>query len=419
MQVGKIEETKSTLSLSTENNKLTNPKTVMINHVSTDKQDIKIFQDSVFSVDIYKGEKLITSNINNLETVPVVKNSVVSINKSSPLSTEIDISREKLQLDYGNYTLSFSSNLVKDENKATIKIDVTYEKNGTYYTSLYQEVPGTKGLTLYFPTENNDALIPVTRFLVENNSLTRMSLDELKKGPLNPGMKTFVGMVNDITYNDGYVVIDLPSSYQMYNKDATIGKLSHDSIVKSIFAVKRYWPIYSISFTVDYKKANTYFGGINTSNAIPDTNNNYSIYRAYVLNKRYYLFDQKIDFSKAGIKIGDSLVENAKKLFDAMKNSDYAYGVNTVPGDVLINSITMQKSTLVLDFNDKFLNAYKGEDDLKLMMLHSLVYTFTSIPEIDSIKITVNNKGLTNFIEGKIITGPLYAPKFINPEVVK
>ena len=56
------------------------------------------------------------------------------------------------------------------------------------------------------------------------------------------------------------------------------------------------------------------------------------------------------------------------------------------------------------------------------MMIESLIYTFTSIPEIDSIKITANGEELKNFVnfdDGRDITKELYPPEFINPEVVE
>ncbi len=56
------------------------------------------------------------------------------------------------------------------------------------------------------------------------------------------------------------------------------------------------------------------------------------------------------------------------------------------------------------------------------MMIESFIYTFTSIPGVDSIKITVNGENLKNFVDfadGRNLTGALYPPAFINPEVVE
>jgi spore germination protein GerM len=55
------------------------------------------------------------------------------------------------------------------------------------------------------------------------------------------------------------------------------------------------------------------------------------------------------------------------------------------------------------------------------MMIESLVYTFTTIPGVDNIKLTVNGENLKNFTsfqDGRDLTGPLYPAEFINPESV-
>lgn len=55
-------------------------------------------------------------------------------------------------------------------------------------------------------------------------------------------------------------------------------------------------------------------------------------------------------------------------------------------------------------------------------MIESILYTFTTIPGVDSIKITVNGNELKNFVDfpdGRNLTGILYPPEFINPEIVQ
>jgi hypothetical protein len=189
--------------------------------------------------------------------------------------------------------------------------------------------------------------------------------------------------------------------------------------VKSIFAVDKYWPIKSISFTVDRKKADVYFHGIDISNPIINKDENYLIYLAYNSNDRYYLFDHKVDLVSSGIREEETAEIKAQKLFDAYKDIKINYGLKPIPEDVNLQNVTLENRILVLDFNDKFLKAYANKDDLKLMMVESLTYSFTTIPNIDGIKLTVNNSPLNNFIKDRDVTGILYPPKFINPEVIE
>jgi spore germination protein GerM len=405
----------STLRLETEKDELLNPESIIINHISANEDVVKSVSDSIFILDVYQDDLIIKEGIKDLEMVSPSVNMSITVNKDNPIVTTLDISQKNLQLEDGTYKFVFNSSLISDSNKSAVTVDVTYDTGGVYYPSENIAPAGTKGLTLYFTTQNSDTLIPVTRYVVEDKSITRMAIEQLQNGPLDSGMTSVIKDVTNTTYNNGNVVIDIPSSYTAYNQGTTGSSLAYDAFVKTIFAVDRYWPIHSITFTVDRQRVDTYFHDLVSEavNSLPNTERNYLLYMAYKINDRYYLFDYKLDLNKAGIMANDTLELKAQKLFDAYKDTDLSYGMNPIPDNVLLNSATAQGTMLVLDFNDEFLNAYKGKDDLKQMMIESLTYTFTTLPVVDSIKITVNGEDL------KDLTGPLYPPEFINPEIIQ
>jgi len=410
----------STLSLDVEskNKVLLNPESVAITHISQKEEIIKNYDNNIFTASIYQDNTLLRENINDLELVSIApSDTTFTINPDNPIITTMDISQKKLNLVDGTYKIIFSSNLISNPDNSSISIEVTYDTSGTYVSAIDTPLPGTKGLTLYFSTENKDVLIPVTRFVVEDKSLTRMAIEQLQNGPANIDMKTVVGDVSNCTYNNGNVIIDLPSSYAQYNNSTNEGLLAYQAFIKSIFAVDRYWPINSISFTVDRKNIATYFYEINNLKNLPNKTNNYLIYLTYKINDKFYLFDSQIDMTRAGIIDNDMIEVKAQKLFDSYSDTNLKYGRNPIPENVKLQNISVGGSTLNLDFNNEFINSYKGKDDLRSMMIESLVYTFTSVPTIDSIKITVDNKPLTNFIKNKDLSGVLYPPEFINPEI--
>ncbi|MDF2950030.1 MAG: hypothetical protein K0R07_2077 [Sedimentibacter sp.] len=417
------EET-STLSLESLEDDLLNPESITINHTSSDEEILKSVSDSIFSLDIYQGNTLVKGNITNLELVSPSVNMTISVNKDSPIITTLNISKDKLKLEDGQYKFVFNSNLISNLDKAQLSVNVTYDTGGTYYPAVNTAPPGTKGLTLYFSTENSDTLIPVTRFVVEDKSITRMAIEQLQNGPTNSGMTSVVKDVTNTTYNNGNVVIDLPSSYAEYNNGSTGSFMAYESFVKTIFEVDRYWPINSITFTVDRKKVDSYFHGLSSEaiNSLPNKERNYLLYMAYKLNDRYYLFDYEIDTVKAGITSADTLELKAQKLFDTYKDIDISFGNSPIPDGIVLNSVKAQGTMLVLDFSKEFQEALKDKDDLKQMMIESLVYTFTTIPGVDNIKLTVNGENLKNFTsfqDGRDLTGPLYPAEFINPESVQ
>jgi len=406
----------STLTLQTTEKELQNPESITIKHVSSKEEVIKIVTESIFNVDIYKDNKLIESNVRNLELISPSVNTTISVSKDNPIITTLNISQKNLKLEDGKYTFVFTSNLIADGDKSSLTITATYDTGGKYYPAVNAAPPGTKGLTLYFVTEKDGPLIPVTRFVVEDKSITRMAIEQLQNGPLDNQLKSVIKDVTNTTYNNGNVVIDIPASYEDYNKE-DIGELAYNSFVKTIFAVDRYWPIYSVTFTVDRNRIEKYFNGIETT-SLPNLEKNYLIYMAYKAGDRYYLFDYELDLVKAGINDRDTVEIKAQKLFDAYYDIDLSYGINPVP-KLTLNNTAMEGRTLILDFSEELLNVYKDRNDLRLMMIESLMYTFTTIPGVDSIKITVNGEELKNFVKDLDTTKVLYPPEFINPESVE
>lgn len=416
-------EEKSTLSLEAAENNLLNPETITINHISDEEEVIKSVSDSIFTLDIYQGSNLIKTT-KDLELVSPSVNMTISVSKDNPIVTTLDISKDKLNLEDGEYSFVFNSNLIADLDKSKLSINVKYDTGGTYYPSVNVAPTGTKGLTLYFAAKGSDTLIPVTRFVVEDKSITRMAIEQLQNGPINEDMYSEIKDVTNITYNNGNVVIDLPSSYAGYNNGSTGSLVAYKAFVKTIFDVDRYWPIHSVTFTVDRKKVDTYFHELSSEavNKLPNKERNYLLYMAYKINDRYYLFDYEVDTQIAGITAADPLEHKAQKMFDAYKDTEINYGISPMPDVVVLNSAKAQGTMLILDFNKEFLEVYKDKDDLRQMLVESLVYSFTTIPGVDSIKITVNGESLKNFTtfaDRRDLTGALYPPEFINPESVQ
>lgn len=411
----------STLVLEAEEDKILNPESITIRHTASKEEVIKIVSNSIFNVDIYKDNKLVKSNINNLEPVSPSIDATISVNEDNPIVTALNIAQKTLGLEDGVYKFVFNSTLIKDEDSSSVSVTVTYDTAGNYYPAVNTAPAGTKGLTLYFPTKNADTLIPVTRFVVEDKSITRMAIEQLQNGPLNNGLVSIIKDVTNTTYNNGNVVIDIPSSYDSYNNGSTGGFLAYNSFVRTIFAVDRYWPIHSVTFTVDRKNVDTYFHGMSSEaiNFFPNVERNYILYMAHKADDRYYLFEHQLYPEQIGIAENDTIEMKTRKIFDAYSNTDITSGISPIPKIVALNNVSLQGKTLILDFNEELLNVYKDKNELRHMMVESFMYTFTTIPGVDSIKIAAGGEEINNFIDVLDTTQTLYPPEFINPEVVE
>ena len=116
---------------------------------------------------------------------------------------------------------------------------------------------------------------------------------------------------------------------------------------------------------------------------------------AYKADERYYLFEHQPEPEQIGISANDTLEMKARKIFDAYSDTALPYAVSPVPKSVALNNASVERKTLILDFNEEFLKVYEDRTDLRQMMVESLVYTFTTIPGVDSIKITAQGKAVS------------------------
>ena len=94
-------------------------------HTASKEEVIKIVSKSIFNVDIYKDNKLVKSNIDNLEPVSPSIDATISVNKDNPIITAVNIAQKNLGLEDGVYKFVFNSNIIADIDKASVSVTVT------------------------------------------------------------------------------------------------------------------------------------------------------------------------------------------------------------------------------------------------------------------------------------------------------
>lgn len=418
ISVPEIEETpdNNIKLVSEEGTTLTDPDTISILHTAESENDITISTDYIFTVDVYKDDHLILTNLTDLETVSIhFSNGTALISKTNPMKTTLDISQNRLGLESGNYTIVLNStiNEMKENNKS-ITLNVTYSKDAIYIPASNTTPENKIGITLYFTDKDINieysSLIPVTRFVDYDKSLNKKVIDELQKGPIIENMVKTIGEVRYTVLQDQVIYIDIPESDTTYTSGSAGSSISYFSLVKSMFSLQKYIDFTRLRFTINDFPKETYFHGRDVEYSFEYSFNNKG-YLAFKLDDRYYLSD----FDVHNIEANDSVEIIAEKLFNFMKDNDVLNIVNPIPKNVTLQNISFSNRTLTIDFNDSFLISYENRDDLKRMMLDALVYSFTSIQSVDSIIITVNNDSISDFA-GVDLSVPIYPPKYINLE---
>ncbi len=409
------EKNKLTISLEGENT-LTNPKNIVIQHLSNLEMEISNLPKDVFTADVYRGDELVKSNITNLENTTIsIKDSSYVINADNPLKTTLDISQEKLDLKDGKYKIVLKSNIISESNLNSVDVFVEYDSGFNYYEAT-NTVPNRElmGLTLYFSDSEANVLIPVSRFVVKEMSLNKQVIHELQKGPVNTSLNKTIDEVNYCIYKDNTILIDLAAGNEFYNSGSAAGTMAYNSFVKSMFSINKYLQVDKIKFTVDKRASEDYFHGMSVKGPVVRSNNPI-LYCGYKVDDRVYLYEHEV----LDIDVNANIKTISEQMIEYYKSKLPTNAKSPIPNDLSLKNATMENGILVLDFNEVFKTAFDGDQAKRKFMIDSLVYSFTSINGVKSVRFTADGNPVENFIDGKDITGALTAPSFINPEVVQ
>ncbi|HBB28212.1 MAG TPA: hypothetical protein DC000_03000 [Clostridiales bacterium] len=184
--------------------------------------------------------------------------------------------------------------------------------------------------------------------------------------------------------------------------------------IKSMFSINKYLQVDKIKFTVDKRASEDYFHGMSVKEPVVRSNNPI-LYFGYKVDDRVYLYEHEV----LDIDVNANIKTISEQMIEYYKSKLPTNAKSPIPNDLALKNATMENGTLVLDFNEVFKTAFDGDQAKRKFMIDSLVYSFTSINGVKSVRFTADGNPVENFIDGKDITGALTAPSFINPEVVQ
>jgi len=374
VNIDDVEENTSISLQSKDGVKLTSPGIINLTIKTNSTEGINLNNDNPIKARLYK-------NGNFIKFVDLGFNySKKSLNSEDPIQVSIDISRNKLDLPYGSYQLVFE--LKKDNLLDTLSINVDYPFTGNYYTGTNNN-QGLTGIKLYFQNKDMD-LIPVYRFVESSGYMLHNVLEiELLEGPLDDNLVSPVGEVNYIIYRDNIVFIDLPYSEEKYTGDGS--ENAYYSFLKTFSQVPN---ADRIRFIFDDNIEEIWFNGINVVTRIyfPD---NINAYIPVLVGERFYLSEKNILLEE-----DVTTEEEINSIFEYIKNnSTYFEALNNIS----INNISIENDILSIDFSSDFSELFLGEKDIQNMLIDSLLYSFTSIDEVNSVKFIEDGSELDQF----------------------
>lgn len=409
---------KAVLSLSLEGEKTyTNPDNIVLSHLTTQEIELRKLPKDIITADVYRGDELIKSNITNLESTSIsINDSSYIISPTTPLKTTINISQEKLGLSDGKYRVVLKSSIIENTEKNSVEVFIEYDTGFTYYEAKNTvPIKGATGLILYFADKELNTLIPVSRFSTQNLSVNKQVIYELQQGPKSQMLSKTIDAVNQCYYreSDRTIFIDLPADNKFYNTGSAVGSAAYNSFIKSMFYLSRYYKLDYIKFTVDRKTVDTYFHELSINDKIIKSKNPI-LYYGFKVEQRLYLIEHEL----LNFDMNADIKTKSQNLLELYKSEQPDNSKNPIPSGLILNDAKLDKDSLSLDFNDTLITAFDGDQNKKKFMIDALVYSFTSIDGVKSVKFTVNGNPIENFIEGKNMKKEIFRPLFINPEDV-
>ncbi len=387
---------------------LLNPDSIYIKYKTNKNALINFNENHQFTAKIYKDDKIYkTHNIRHNGPAQI------EFTKDTPYSVDIDISKNSLDLPNGEYRIEITPNIIDDSfNIETLTLNAKYLSDVPYIPATSNIPDGKMALNLYFLDNYNSVkqLIGITRFVDNNKSPLTSIVDELKKGPTfesGLNMNPIIGDCNYVTIKGTTAYVDLPSKESLYTEESERSEAAMNAFIKSLGS---YPGVDNIRFLVDYSKAKTFFNNQDMTIAHTISTEN-KAFLAYDSPNRYFLVECDVEGITEDTKIEDKVAT----IFNSLQNSKYDYLSSTIPSEVKLLNSKLENDVLIINFDSHFLGAYSDNNNLIRMMLDSILFSFTSLKEVNKVKILVDGEIINSFA-GFDLSSEIVRPLFLNPE---
>lgn len=400
-----ITQEKFNYSLNIEDTSLKNPTTLNLNIQTSNSKKISldVLQDDLV-LDVFEDNKIIAT-LNGNAFVQV--SSTHPNTESSSSFYTLNLAQKNLDLPNGQYTFNIHSKNQSFKDMNHLNLEVTYLPLSKYIPSPTKASKGMIGLTLYFPDSSNQQLIPLTRFINYTRKPLRKTIEALQSGS-DPsiGLVSHIPDIPRLQVQKNRVLVHLSYPLDPYNENPALGRLTLDSLVYSLTSIP---DIDQVKFLVDGKESDNIFHGYSTKTIFSPINNPLVYLGLDQNNKRQFLIPQELKgFNE------NTLYETMIHMLKGGKidNKDL---FSPIPSNIDLINYSKEGNTLTLNFGKEFMNAYPDRMDLQRMMIDAILYSFTSIHDVERIKFLVEDKTIHSF--GAIdLSSPLKKPPFINPE---
>lgn len=331
----------------------------------------------------------------------------------SRYTSTLSLEQAALNLPDGHYRLMISPADAKNLFQEALEvpdIPLHFTSVTEYVQAQHDHPGGVTPLTLYFPDESSNYLIPVTRFVPQTNTTLRETVTQLEKGP-SPDLALFnrspIPPVPRIQLSGGTASLYLSSQLGFYNEYSNVARMAAKSLVESLGGIPE---VNRIQFYFDNRIAAEGFRDVATDAPMEPAEPpfTYAVYRAP--NGRGFLIPQSTENPLI------SVPEIFRSLTYEPSANLYGYEVQpAVPREVKLLDYTLEDSILQINLSSEFNQVFLENPARGYLMLDALLFSLTSLEQVDSVLLLIDGQE-PDLLLDRPLSEPLSAPLFINPE---
>lgn len=384
--------------------------------VIMETNDLTYDLEDILIIDIYANQTLVKSFENNELAIDIY---ITENTASKFIKFTLDISTSNTELLPGEYTFQIYP---KDPlfNNKDLAFTVDYLNELNYVGSSNSAKTNFEYIKLYFADDSVNFLIPISRLIPVTEKDIRSTINSLYEGPKeNIGLTE--GPISPWPYKayvfDGILDVYLRSSdVKMYSSGSSIATFAVDSLVQSLTSIQG---IDTIQFYIDEKIPTgdyDYFHGMVLDEPIKplynpklyfglNTSDNYVYLTEFTIYNHPYtdifnLLNGSYDYANDG------------NLSHLLSNDNVVF---PIPYNVELLDISLSDKVLTLNINRNALEAFGTFNKNYQLMIDSILYSYTSFKEIESVQILFSGEKISDFY-GYDLSKPIKANKYINIE---
>lgn len=388
---------------------LYNPTTLDITIKSVD--DLSMYPEELKNnllIDIFKSENPVsTVKLNSINSqINLTNNDDVNI-----LTLSIPIDMVSLNRHTGHFKLKINSNSKSTDIFKNLEYNVTYIDDYKYILATNDNLSKDVA-TIYYPDKELKYSVPVSREVSSRrNSQIRSILNAILEGPsIDSGLKEGPAgpYISSAAIRSGVLTLKSTSSdVSAFGEGEAIASSTLDTIINSLCSLPN---VDEINFLINGSSNGTYFNGTSIKDGFTLEKKSMAYLGYQTSNEYNYLLP--IPYGSVDELDVEAMLNTLKDAWVSNEQADNL--LQTVPQNVKLINYDLTDEVLTLNFSKEFLDSYNSNEDYSMLMLDSLVYSYTSYDKIKALKILVEDKEVNDFF-GIDISAPMESKLYINP----